>query len=75
MNTAPTRIVPERVLTETGEGVVTSGIFSPTLGYSIALARVPRTAKGECRVEVRGQPKAARIVKPPFVRKGAKAHQ
>lgn len=61
-----------RVLTAQGEGVVTSGIFSPTLGYSIALARLPREADGVCQVELRGTPKAACIVKPPFVRKGRK---
>jgi aminomethyltransferase len=60
----------QRVLTDHGEGSVTSGIFSPTLGYSIALARLPRPAKGECRVDVRGKWLAARVVKPPFVRNG-----
>jgi aminomethyltransferase len=62
----------QRVLTPEGEGVVTSGIFSPTLGYSIALARLPRAAAGECQVDVRGKLLTARIVKPPFVRKGKK---
>jgi aminomethyltransferase len=60
----------QRVLTEHGDGTVTSGIFSPTLGYSIALARLPRAAKGECQVDVRGKLLTARIVKPPFVRNG-----
>jgi aminomethyltransferase len=64
-----------RVETDAGDGVVTSGIFSPTLGYSIALARLPRTARGECRVELRGQLKPARIVKPPFVRHGRKVFE
>lgn len=58
------------VHTSAGEGVVTSGIFSPTLGYSIALARVPRLAKGPCDVELRGKPVAARMQRPPFVRNG-----
>lgn len=62
----------QRVLTEHGDGTVTSGIFSPTLGYSIALARLPRAAKGECQVDVRGKLLPVRIVKPPFVRKGKK---
>lgn len=57
---------------EVGSGVVTSGIFSPTLGYSIGLARVPRAAKGACTIEIRGKQVPARIVKPPFVRNGAK---
>jgi len=60
----------QRVVTELGDGTVTSGIFSPTLGYSIALARVPRKATGPCQVEVRGKLLPARIVKPPFVRRG-----
>jgi aminomethyltransferase len=60
----------QRVVTQCGEGSVTSGIFSPTLGYSIALARLPREAKGACEVEVRGKLLPARIVKPPFVRRG-----
>ncbi|MDZ7668477.1 MAG: glycine cleavage system aminomethyltransferase GcvT [Gammaproteobacteria bacterium] len=62
----------QRVVTGAGDGTVTSGIFSPTLGYSIALARLPRAAKGECQVDLRGKLKPARIVKPPFIRKGKK---
>jgi aminomethyltransferase len=60
------------VHTAAGDGVVTSGIFSPTLGYSIALARVPGTAKGACEVDIRGKRQPARIVRPPFVRNGEK---
>lgn len=60
----------QRVACKGGDGTVTSGIFSPTLGYSIALARVPRNAKGVCEVEIRGRMVPARIVKPPFVRRG-----
>jgi aminomethyltransferase len=51
-------------------GEVTSGTFSPTLNRSIALARVPRTASSSVQVEIRGKLHAARIVKPPFVRRG-----
>ena len=58
------------VITEAGVGEVTSGIFSPTLGYSIALARVPAEAQGAVEVEIRGKRVAARLVKPPFVRNG-----
>lgn len=47
-----------------GEGIVTSGSFSPSLGYSIGLARVPRGSAGECVVELRGKPVPARIVNP-----------
>ncbi len=64
-----------RVVTEAGEGEVTSGIFSPTLGYSIALARLPRAAQGACQVDLRGKLKTARIVKPPFVRNGKKVFE
>jgi aminomethyltransferase len=63
------------IRTAVGAGVVTSGIFSPTLGYSIALARVPRQAQGACEVEIRGKSHPARIVRPPFVRKGAKVFE
>lgn len=55
-----------------GEGEVTSGIFSPTLGEPIALARLPlAAAPGEAAsIEVRGRWLAARIEKLPFVRYG-----
>lgn len=57
--------------TLTGDGVITSGIFSPTLGYSIGLARVPSGwPDGPCRVDVRGKALPARLIKPPFVRHG-----
>lgn len=59
-----------RVVTQAGDGEVTSGIFSPTLGYSIALARVPKAAKGAVEVEIRGKRVAARLVKPSFVKMG-----
>jgi aminomethyltransferase len=64
-----------RVVTEAGEGTVTSGIFSPTLGYSVALARVPRAAAGACEVEIRGRHLSARLVRPPFVRNGVRVHK
>jgi aminomethyltransferase len=64
----------QRVATDAGDGVITSGLFSPTLGYSIALARVPRAANGVCSVEIRGRSHPARIVRPPFVRNGRKVH-
>jgi aminomethyltransferase len=53
-----------------GQGEVTSGTFSPTLGQSIALARVPRATGGHVEVDVRGKRLRARVVKPPFVRHG-----
>lgn len=53
-----------------GEGEITSGTFSPTLGYSIALARVPRATGGSAKVEIRGKLLDVRVVKPSFVRNG-----
>ena len=55
-----------------GEGEVTSGTFSPTLGKSIALARLALgTAPGDTvHVQVRDKRLAARVVKAPFVRNG-----
>jgi aminomethyltransferase len=53
-----------------GEGIVTSGGFSPTLEQSIAFARVPVATSTECHVEIRGQWLPARVVKLPFVRFG-----
>ncbi len=58
------------VTTSAGDGIITSGTYSPTLECSIALARVPKEATGPCQVEIRGKLKAARIVNPPFVRNG-----
>jgi glycine cleavage system T protein (aminomethyltransferase) len=52
------------------EGVITSGGFSPTLQKSIAVARVPFQAKGNCLVEIRGKQVKADIVKPRFVKAG-----
>ena len=60
----------QKVITEFGDGETTSGSFSPTLGVSIAFARIPSQAKDTCSVEIRGKKLAARIVKPPFVRNG-----
>ncbi len=51
-------------------GEITSGTFSPTLGYSIALARVPRETTREAWVEVRGKWLSVLVGKPVFVRKG-----
>ncbi|NDY94924.1 glycine cleavage system aminomethyltransferase GcvT [Wenzhouxiangella limi] len=59
-----------RVHVPEGEGAVTSGSFSPTLGCPIALARIPAGESTEAEVELRGKRLPARIVKPPFVRNG-----
>lgn len=53
-----------------GEGEITSGSFSPTLGRAIAFARVPAATGTDCQVEMRGKLMSARVVKPPFVRNG-----
>lgn len=53
-----------------GEGETTSGSFSPTLGKSIALARVPVGDAEQCYVEIRNRRLSAKIVKPPFVKDG-----
>lgn len=60
----------QKVVTAVGEGEITSGGFSPTLGCSIALARVPKAAESEAQVELRGKLVDVRVVKPCFVRQG-----
>jgi aminomethyltransferase len=60
----------QKVQTAHGEGEITSGSFSPTLGVAIALARVPAATGSSCQVDMRGKLMSARVVKPPFVRNG-----
>ena len=62
----------QKVHTPRGAGEITSGTFSPTLGQSIALARVPLGAApgDELEVEVRDKRLAVRLVKLPFARRG-----
>lgn len=60
----------QRVSTDAGTGIITSGGFSPTMNRSIALARVPVGASGEVQVDIRGVLRPARLVRPPFVRRG-----
>ncbi|MEM7098951.1 MAG: glycine cleavage system aminomethyltransferase GcvT [Pseudomonadota bacterium] len=60
----------QTVFTDAGEGIITSGTFSPTIQCAIALARVPADAAGDVQVDIRGKRKDAKIVKPPFVRNG-----
>ena len=60
----------QKVITETGEGEITSGTFSPSLQKSIALARVPVDIGDSCEVEIRGKLLKASVVKPVFVRDG-----
>jgi aminomethyltransferase len=53
-----------------GEGEITSGGYSPTLGRSIALARLPAGDQDRARVDIRGKLEDVRIVPLPFVRHG-----
>ena len=55
-----------------GEGEITSGGFSPTLGHAIALARVPMNSGNTATVDRRGKRIPVKIIKPPFVRHGKK---
>jgi aminomethyltransferase len=58
------------IVANVSAGEICSGSFSPTLGKSIAFARVPVGTSGEVQVDIRGKLLAARIVKLPFVRHG-----
>ena len=61
------------VITETGNGITTSGVFSPSLKQSIAIARVPKTFEGDtAKVLLRGKEVDVRVLKLPFVRNGQK---
>ena len=53
-----------------GEGITTSGTFSPTLKHSIAMARVPAATGDSALVDIRGTLTPVRVVKMPFVRNG-----
>lgn len=55
---------------EDGDGEITSGSYSPTLGQAIALARIPWTDSKSCQVEIRQRLQEAKLVKPPFVKNG-----
>ncbi len=59
-----------KVTCEAGEGEITSGTFSPSLGLAIALARVPVACGEQCSIEIRGKLYPAKVVKPVFVRHG-----
>ena len=60
----------QKVTVEGGEGVITSGTFSPTLGFSVAMARVPATVGETAEVEMRKKQVPVKVVKPSFVRNG-----
>lgn len=51
-------------------GVITSGSFSPTLGCSIALARVPAGIGEHAIVLIRNREMPVKVTKPGFVRAG-----
>ncbi|MCW8195728.1 glycine cleavage system aminomethyltransferase GcvT [Proteobacteria bacterium 005FR1] len=53
-------------------GEITSGTFSPTLGLSIAMARVPADVGERCLVDMRNKQVEVDVVKPCFVRHGKK---
>jgi len=61
----------QEIETNLGTGVLTSGAFSPTLGDSIAFARVPVGATGNAAVEIRNKRFDVQLVRPPFVRNGS----
>ncbi|MFM0325339.1 glycine cleavage system aminomethyltransferase GcvT [Caballeronia glebae] len=62
----------QKVVTEHGDGEITSGTFSPSMQESIAFARVPTAvAAGDAvQVVIRDKQLPARVVKLPFVRNG-----
>jgi len=56
------------------EGIVTSGVFSPSLNKGIALGYLPLWASAmgaEVQVEIRGKLATGRVVKPPFYKDGS----
>ena len=61
-----------KVITQHGNGETTSGTFSPTLGFSIALARLPLEVKpgDTVQVDIRNKLVDALVTKPSFVRYG-----
>ncbi len=60
----------QRVVTDRGDGEITSGTFAPTLNKTIAFARIPAGEISEIGVDIRGRVVPAHIVKFPFVRDG-----
>lgn len=65
----------QKVVTDAGDGEITSGTFSPTLGYSIAFARVPAASGSSVQVDIRGKLNDVKVVRPPFVRNGKKVFE
>ncbi|AML57152.1 Aminomethyltransferase (glycine cleavage system T protein) [Serratia rubidaea] len=67
-NELPVRFTDEAGQTQ--EGAITSGSFSPTLGFSIALARVPAGIGEQAIVQIRNREMPVKVTKPGFVRAG-----
>ena len=65
MRSGQTVIIPDEI-----NGEITSGSYSPTLGCSIALARVPIKTQGEVMVDIRGKLMSATVRTPRFVKHG-----
>ncbi len=63
----------QTVRSAAGEGVITSGSFSPTLGKSIAFALLPAEHGESLEVDMRGRWLPLRLVKAPFVKAGKAA--
>ncbi|WP_218813697.1 glycine cleavage system aminomethyltransferase GcvT [Rickettsiella endosymbiont of Dermanyssus gallinae] len=62
--------------TEKGDtGHITSASYAPSLACSIALARLPLASGDYCHVTIRDKNYRAKIIKPPFIRKGKKAFE
>lgn len=57
------------ILGSFGKSVVTSGSYSPTLGFSIGMARLPKETKDEVTVRLHGKEKIAELVSLPFVKR------
>ncbi len=60
----------QKIVTDAGEGVTTSGSYSPTLQKAIAFTRIPKGARQNCQVDIRGKLLDCSIVRPPFARNG-----
>ncbi|NJD26654.1 MAG: glycine cleavage system aminomethyltransferase GcvT [Betaproteobacteria bacterium] len=62
----------QTVITNHGNGEITSGSFSPTLQQSIALTRLPLGVQigDEVEVDIRGKLLKAKVTKPVFARNG-----
>jgi len=58
------------VIAGQADGIITSGTYSPTLGHSIALARVPIATGEQVMVDIRGKLIPAKVGKPRFVKQG-----